>query len=63
MKIPYDWIKERLSEPSTYRGITWLLTAVGITVNPPLAAAIAAIGMAAVGIIDALKVDSKNLKD
>ena len=60
MKIPIEWIKARLSEPSTYRGLTWLLTAVGITVNPPLAAAIAAIGMAAVGLIDALKADEKN---
>ena len=60
MKIPYEWVKARLSEPSTYRGIAWLLTAVGITVNPPLAAAIAAIGMAAVGLIDALKADEKN---
>ena len=60
MKVPYKWIRARLSEPSTYRGITWLLTAVGITVNPPLAAAIAAVGMAAVGIIDAIKADEKN---
>jgi len=60
MEIPYKWIRDRLSEPSTYRGITWLLTAVGITVNPPLAAAIAAVGMAAVGIIDAIKADEKN---
>ena len=60
MKIPIEWIKARLSEPSTYRGLTWLLTAVGITVNPPLAAAIAAIGMAAVGLIDAVKKDEKN---
>ena len=60
MDIPYKWIRARLSEPSTYRGITWLLTAIGITVNPPLAAAIAAVGMAAVGIIDAIKADEKN---
>ena len=60
MKVPYKWIRARLSEPSTYRGLTWLLTAAGITVNPPLAAAIAAVGMGVVGLIDAMKVDEKN---
>ena len=60
MKIPYEWISARLSEPSTYRGLVWLLTAAGITINPPVAAAIAAVGMAAVGIIDAVKKDEKN---
>jgi len=60
MKVPIDWIRERLTEPSTYRGLTWLLTAAGITVSPSIAAAIAAIGMAAVGLIDALTVDEKN---
>ena len=60
MKVPYKWIRARLSEPSTYRGLTWLLTAAGITINPPIAAAIAAVGMGVVGVIDALKADSKN---
>ena len=40
--------------------LTWLLTAAGITINPPIAAAIAAVGMGVVGVIDALKSDSKN---
>ena len=55
-----NWLMDRGNEPSTWRGLTWILTAVGITINPPLAAAIAAVGMAAVGIIDALKADEKN---
>ena len=61
MQVPYKWLRDRLSEPSTYRGLTWLLTAVGITVSPALAGAIAAAGMAVVGIIDSIKADHKNL--
>ena len=59
MKIPVEWLIARGQEASTWRGLTWLLTAAGITINPPLAAAIAAVGMAVVGIIDSIKEDKK----
>ena len=59
MKKTHEWLLARGREASTWRGLTWLLTAVGISINPPLAAAIAAGGMAIVGLIDAMKDDSK----
>ena len=57
MKIPYKWIRERLTEPSTYRGIGWLLASIGLTVSQPV---IAIAAMAIVGIIDVIKKDEKN---
>lgn len=46
-----SWVLNRLQEPSTWRGLVWLLTAAGLTVSPDLAAAIAAAGMALAGLI------------
>ena len=44
-------IKERLSEPSTWRGIMMLLTAFGVTISPELQEYIISGGLALVGII------------
>jgi hypothetical protein len=57
MKVPYDWIRARLTEPSTYRGIGWLLATLGITVSQPI---ITIIAVGIVGIIDIVKKDEKN---
>lgn len=46
-----QYIAERGQEPSTWRGITMLLTAFGIAIQPELVAAIAATGMAISGLI------------
>lgn len=46
-----SWILSRLQEPSTWRGLVWLLTAAGMTVSPELAAGIVAAGMAVAGLI------------
>ncbi len=45
---------DRAREPSTWRGMVWMMTAVGITVSPEIAAHIAAAGMAVAGLIGAL---------
>lgn len=41
----------RLREPSTWRGIVWLLTACGLTLRPDVWEAITVVGMAIVGLI------------
>jgi hypothetical protein len=46
-----NWILSRLQESSTWRGLVWLLTALGITVSPELADKIAIAGMALAGLI------------
>ena len=41
----------RLSEPSTWRGLVWLITAFGVALSPDAKEAIAALGMALAGLI------------
>ena len=45
------YILERLQEPSTWRGITLLLTALGIPLAPELVDAVIAAGLAVTGLI------------
>ena len=42
---------ERLKEPSTWRGIVLLLTAIGVPVAPAMADAIVSVGLAIAGLI------------
>ena len=42
---------ERLKEPSTWRGIILLLTAIGVPVAPAMADAIVSVGLAVAGLI------------
>lgn len=57
MKI-LDYLLNRLSEASTWRGITLLLTAVGISLDPEQATAITGAGLAIVGAINVFKKDA-----
>ncbi len=50
---------ERLGEPSTWRGITWMVTALGITIDPSAIEYIATIGMSIAGLIGVLTSDKK----
>lgn len=47
-----NW-RSLITEPSTWRGLVWLLTATGLAVSPDQQAAIAATGMALAGLIGA----------
>lgn len=47
----------RLREPSTWRGLIWLLTALGVTLRPEVWEQITALGMAAAGLIGVLTHD------
>ena len=42
---------ERMKEPSTWRGIVLLLTAIGVPVAPAMAEAIVSVGLAVAGLI------------
>lgn len=50
---------ELLREPSTWRGLTWILTAAGVALNPDQMAAITAAGMAVAGLIGAFVRDPR----
>ena len=49
-----------LTEPSTWRGLVWLLTAAGLAVSPDQQAAIAGAGMAIAGAIGAFFTDTRS---
>jgi len=46
-----DYLLERAKEPSSWRGLMLLLTAIGIPVAPELAEAIIAVGLALAGLV------------
>jgi len=46
-----DYLLERMREPSTWRGIIMLLTAIGVPVAPAMADAIISVGLAVAGLI------------
>lgn len=48
----------RAKEPSTWRGLIWLLTCVGMTVNHEQAEAIVATGMALAGFVGVFFLDT-----
>jgi hypothetical protein len=52
-----DYILARIKEPSSWRGIFLLLTAIGIPVAPELADAIITVGLAIVGAIGVVAPD------
>lgn len=54
-----EFILNRFSEASTWRGIVALLTAAGITLNPAQTEAIIAAGLALIGVIGAFFPDKK----
>ncbi len=50
-----EWILERLSEPSTYKGISLIAGMFGLVLAPDQIAAIGASVMAAYGAIEAIR--------
>ena len=51
------YILERMKEPSTWRGLTLLLTALGVPLAPGLSDAIIAAGLGLAGLIGAVMPD------
>ena len=46
-----NYLLDRMREPSTWRGIIMLLTAIGVPVAPAMADAIVSVGLAVAGLI------------
>jgi hypothetical protein len=55
------WLLRRLREPSTWRGIVWLLTALGVTLDPMAWEYIMTIGMAVAGLLGVLLSESPHV--
>lgn len=51
------WILARAREPSTWRGLVLLATAVGVQIAPDVQEAIVAAGLAVAGLVGALTAD------
>lgn len=49
-----DWLLARMKEGSSWRGLIWLATALGVSLSPEAWAHITTIGMAAAGLIGVL---------
>jgi len=54
-----DYIKERLKEPSTWRGIILLLTAAGVPIAPAMSEVIICAGLAMAGGVGVVTPDRK----
>lgn len=54
-----EYALERLKEPSTWRGIILLLTAVGVPIAPQMADAIICVGLALAGGVGVVTPDKK----
>ena len=55
-----NWILDRLSENSTWRGLITLATATGVfTISPNLAEAIIAAGLGIVGLVNIIRSERK----
>jgi hypothetical protein len=48
-----DYILDRAKEPSTWRGLVLILTAIGVPMAPAMADAVVAAGLAVAGLIGA----------
>lgn len=46
-----NYLIDRAKEPSTWRGIVLVLTALGVPIAPAMAEAIVSVGLAAAGLI------------
>lgn len=51
MTASWSYLLARATEPSTWRGVVWLLAALGLTFSPEQASAIIAAGAALAGAI------------
>lgn len=53
-----NWLVIRMREPSTWRGLVWLLTALGVSLRPEIWEQVTAVGMAVAGLLGILMAES-----
>lgn len=58
-----DYILQRLTEPSTWRGIILILTSAGVGIEPAMADAIIGAGIGLAGLIGVVTADKKPQND
>ena len=55
----FEYIKDRLNEPSSWRGLTGILTAFGVFLSPDQIEAIIGAGLAVMGLLGVFTADKK----
>ncbi len=63
LKLVLQWLKNRFKEPSTYKGLSVILSAIGISLSPDLWQAISALGASVIGLIQVIENESKKNKE
>ena len=54
-----DYILDRAKEPSTWRGVILILTAIGVPIAPEMAESIIAVGIAFAGFVGVVSSDKQ----
>ena len=52
-----DYLLSRAKEASTWRGLTLLLTAIGVPIAPAMAESIVSVGLAVAGLLGVISAD------
>lgn len=55
-----DYLIARAKEPSTWRGVVLLLTAIGVALTPDQQEAVVAFGLGVAGLVGAFTADKKH---
>ena len=58
-----SWLKQRLAEPSTYRGIVGMVAALGITLNPELIKEVIALSVAVLSFVEFLRKEKDKVEE
>jgi hypothetical protein len=54
------WLKERLTEKSTYQGLIGLMSAIGVTVNPDMIESIIGLAVSLISVIEITRKEKSN---
>ena len=63
LEIMLFWLKERLTEKSTYQGLIGFLGAVGITINPEMVESVVALAVSLISVIEIVRKEKATPND
>ena len=58
-----SWLKQRLAEPSTYRGIVGMVAALGISLNPELIKEVIALSVAVLSFVEFIRKEKDKVEE
>ena len=58
-----SWLKQRLAEPSTYRGIVGMVAALGISLNPELIKEVIALSVAVLSFVEFIRKEKEKTEE